>query len=279
MKLQIFLFACVALIFTSCGSNKAIVRTSPRVLNAPEVTNTPMEKITPSNLPELKPIVKKRTKNSDITQAYIEEFAAIAVREMHTYKIPASITLAQGVLESGSGKSLLAIRSNNHFGIKCHTGWKGKSVRHDDDAIGECFRKYQHPEVSYKDHSKFLTSRKRYANLFKLKATDYKGWAYGLKRAGYATDKKYPNKLIAIIKKYNLAQYDFTEKQPKPKEVVNEPVVVANTPKNDQIIHTVRKGDTLYSIAKTHQITVKKLKEVNGLYNNTISIGQELILY
>lgn len=274
MKLQIFLFACVALIFTSCGTNKAIVRTSPRVLNAPEVTNTPMEKITPSNLPELKPIVKKRTKNSDITQAYIEEFAAIAVREMHAYKIPASITLAQGVLESGSGKSLLAIRSNNHFGIKCHTGWKGKSVRHDDDAIGECFRKYQHPEVSYKDHSKFLTSRKRYASLFKLKATDYIGWAYGLKRAGYATDKKYPNKLIAIIKKYNLTQYDFAEKQP---EQVYE--VVANTPVAQEAIHTVRKGDTLYSIAKRHQITVKKLKEVNGLYNNTISIGQELILH
>lgn len=273
MKLQVILLACIVFFIASCGSNKKVVSTSPRVLKAPEVINTPVTEMTPNDLPEIKPIVKKVQVNSDKTQAYIDKFATIAIREMYAYKIPASITLAQGVLESGSGRSLLAMRSNNHFGIKCHRGWKGKSVTHDDDEVGECFRKYKYPEVSYEDHSKFLTSRKRYAKLFQLKITDYRGWAYGLKKAGYATDRKYPNKLIAIIKKYNLAQYDLAGKQPD--EVVE---YKDEWEHEHQALHKVVKGDTLYSIARRYKITVKELKQLNGLYNNTISIGQELLL-
>ena len=135
---------------------------------------------------------------------------------MEKYKIPASITLAQGILESGNGLSTLAKKSNNHFGIKCHKGWKGERVYHDDDEKGECFRKYTYVQTSYEDHSKFLTSRQRYAGLFKLKKTDYKGWARGLKKAGYATDKKYPKKLIKIIQDYKLYEFDkFTKKDLK----------------------------------------------------------------
>ena len=138
---------------------------------------------------------------------YIKEYAPMAVEQMKKYQIPASITLAQGLLESGAGRSELARKSNNHFGIKCH-GWRGRKVYHDDDAKGECFRAYKRVEDSYEDHSKFLRSGSRYAFLFKLKITDYKGWAKGLKKAGYATDPSYANRLITIIEDYDLYKYD-----------------------------------------------------------------------
>lgn len=139
---------------------------------------------------------------------YIEKYKDVAMREMQEYKIPASITLAQGLLESGNGNSELAKKSNNHFGIKCHKDWKGKRTYHDDDAKGECFRVYKTPEESYRDHSKFLANGQRYAFLFDLKITDYKGWAKGLKKAGYATLPVYANVLIKLIEDYNLTQYD-----------------------------------------------------------------------
>ena len=188
---------------------------------------------------------------------------------MHEHKIPASITLAQGVLESGSGRSALAIRSNNHFGIKCHRGWQGKSVTHDDDEKGECFRKYKYPETSYEDHSQFLLTRKRYASLFKLGHKNYKGWAYGLRKAGYATDKRYPQKLISIIKKYNLSQYD---------RIKSSKSIVAQVPSVKAEYYKVQKGDTLYSIARKYNISVQKLKETNGLTSNSISIGEDLLV-
>ena len=141
-------------------------------------------------------------------EIYIERFAAVAVSEMYRSGVPASITLAQGLLESGYGRSELALKSNNHFGIKCHNGWQGERVYHDDDAKGECFRKYDTPEESYRDHSDFLRYRDRYKFLFDYKITDYKSWAYGLKKAGYATDPNYPRKLINLIEEYNLHQYD-----------------------------------------------------------------------
>lgn len=141
-------------------------------------------------------------------EIYIERFAAVAVSEMYRSGVPASITLAQGLLESGYGRSELALKSNNHFGIKCHNGWQGERVYHDDDAKGECFRKYDNPEESYRDHSDFLRYRDRYKFLFDYKITDYKSWAYGLKKAGYATDPNYPRKLINLIEEYNLHQYD-----------------------------------------------------------------------
>ena len=142
------------------------------------------------------------------TEQYITKYKLIAIQEMLDYEIPASITLAQGILESGSGNSKLAKKSNNHFGIKCHSDWKGKKVYHDDDARHECFRKYPYAEDSYRDHSLFLKNKKRYADLFKLKMTNYKGWAKGLKKAGYATNPKYPKRLIGLIERYGLDKYD-----------------------------------------------------------------------
>ena len=139
---------------------------------------------------------------------YIKKFAPAAVKNMRFYKIPASITLAQGVLESGYGESTLAKKANNHFGIKCHKGWKGRSIRHDDDEEDECFRSYKNPLKSYRDHSLFLVDRNRYNSLFELKRKDYKGWAKGLKAAGYATDPKYAEKLISLIERFNLTRFD-----------------------------------------------------------------------
>jgi hypothetical protein len=139
---------------------------------------------------------------------YILTYKDIAIEKMQVYGIPASITLAQGILESGIGNSELARKANNHFGIKCHKGWSGKTYHMDDDARDECFRKYKNPEESYRDHSLFLTTRDRYADLFNLEITDYKGWARGLKKAGYATNPRYPQLLIKIIEENQLDQYD-----------------------------------------------------------------------
>lgn len=139
---------------------------------------------------------------------YIEQFATLAVEEMYRSGIPASITLAQGLLESGYGLSELAVKGNNHFGIKCHNNWTGGRMYYDDDRKGECFRKYRSPEESYRDHSDFLRYRDRYKFLFDYKITDYKSWANGLKKAGYATDPGYPKKLINLIETYELYEYD-----------------------------------------------------------------------
>ena len=144
----------------------------------------------------------------DKIKLYIKKFAPAAVKNMRFYKIPASITLAQGVLESGHGESTLAKKANNHFGIKCHKGWKGRSIRLDDDEEDECIRSYKNPLKSYRDHSLFLVDRDRYNALFELKRKDYKGWAKGLKAAGYATDPKYAEKLISLIERFNLTRFD-----------------------------------------------------------------------
>ncbi|RFC54828.1 glucosaminidase domain-containing protein [Brumimicrobium aurantiacum] len=138
---------------------------------------------------------------------YIQKWKDVAMNQMLSHGIPASITLSQGILESGFGNSTLAVEANNHFGIKCHD-WKGKTIYKDDDKKNECFRKYDNAAQSYEDHSKFLTSRSRYASLFELEITDYKAWAHGLKDAGYATNPKYPKRLIDLIERYNLDQYD-----------------------------------------------------------------------
>jgi LysM repeat protein len=145
---------------------------------------------------------------------YILRYKQIAVREMNTFHIPASITLAQGLFESGCGQSELALNANNHFGIKCHLEWKGPTYNMDDDEEQECFRKYTDPEQSYVDHSQFLATRERYAPLFQLGVTDYKGWAQGLKKAGYATNPEYANKLIRIIEANELYKLDRGEELP-----------------------------------------------------------------
>ncbi|WP_422861648.1 glucosaminidase domain-containing protein [Flagellimonas sp. W118] len=203
------------------------------------------------------------------TQEYIETFAEMAKYEMRAFGIPASITLAQGILESGSGKGELTRKTNNHFGIKCHTGWDGEFDFHDDDAKGECFRKYNHPMYSFRDHSIFLSSRSRYKFLFNYRRNDYKKWAYGLRQAGYATDRKYPQKLIALIERYNLDQYD--------EEVVRGGLETVRAPKKYEVFtHVVEQGETLYAISRKYAISVDEIKQINNLNNNTISIGQVL---
>ena len=139
---------------------------------------------------------------------YVKKYAPAATKNMRFFKIPASITLAQGILESGYGEGTLAKKANNHFGIKCHKEWKGKSITHDDDEKDECFRSYKNPLKSYRDHSLFLVDRDRYSSLFTLNRKDYKGWAVGLKAAGYATDPKYADKLISLIERFNLIRFD-----------------------------------------------------------------------
>lgn len=166
-------------------------------------------------------------------QDYIQKFSKVAVKEMQIYRIPASITLAQGLLESGAGKSRLAVEANNHFGIKCHKDWTGGKIYHDDDQKGECFRVYENAEQSFEDHSQFLKRGVRYASLFELPCTDYKSWALGLKKAGYATNPIYAERLIKIIEEYKLYQYDTqscsTEPTKGAKETKEEePVIVAN---------------------------------------------------
>lgn len=255
---------CLIVIFTvSCGSKRKVVtkkkdagiekrenrETTPEVVIAEE-TRTP------------------RNSYAYTVESYIQEFAPIAQEEMRLYRIPASITLAQGILESGAGKGDLTRRANNHFGIKCHD-WNGEKVYHDDDARGECFRKYKHARYSYRDHSLFLSGRGRYASLFELDSDDYRGWAKGLRKAGYATDRRYPDKLIDLIERYQLYRYDA--------EILDRPSpgYTAISEKNSEK-HVVEKGDTLYSIAKRYNTSVEELKRNNRLNGNTISIGQVL---
>lgn len=210
---------------------------------------------------------------------YISQYKGIAQNNMAQYGIPASIIIGQGILESGAGTGPLSILANNHFGIKCHKEWNGPSVKYDDDEAQECFRQYQQPSESYTDHSLFLTSRTRYAGLFLLDKGDYVSWARGLKAAGYATDPKYPDKLIGIIERYQLAKYDAevmgvefkpTGKQPSILEVRKEPSL-ANSD-----LYQVTPGDTLYSISKRFNISVDDLKRKNNMEDNALSIGQNL---
>jgi flagellum-specific peptidoglycan hydrolase FlgJ len=202
-------------------------------------------------------------------EEYIAVFSEIAQFEMKAYGIPASITLAQGILESGAGRSDLCLRTNNHFGIKCHTGWEGDYDYHDDDEKGECFRKYNHPMYSFRDHSLFLTTRARYSFLFHLEYDDYKGWAKGLKQAGYATDKKYPDKLISFIERYGLDKYD--------REVLRSGTIVKKVSKKyDYKVHVVQKGDTLYSISRRYFVSVPELMKINNMTNSNLAIGQKL---
>ena len=274
MKLKILFFALILLFLQSCGSGKSVRHHSK---NPGVVLNETKPKKLPSvNQKEFtKKLLKKNPKLNKLTLAYIRKYAPMAVNEMHKNKIPASITLAQGILESGRGRSELALKSNNHFGIKCHAKWKGERVYHDDDEKGECFRKYQYVETSYNDHSEFLTQRKRYSFLFQYRLEDYKKWARGLKKAGYATDKKYHNKLISIIENYKLFKFDKIKRKDfkikkDTKKVVKPTYTIGK-------YYRVKKGDTLYSIAKKFETTIAILKELNGLKTDVISVGQHLL--
>jgi len=264
---RIYTILIVGALMTSCGSKKKIVTKKDKAKPKTEtVTQTPPQKT-------VEPAPVENTKLS-ATELYIQNYKDIAMEEMRVYKIPASITLAQGILESASGKGRLAVKANNHFGIKCH-GWKGSKIYHDDDKRQECFRKYSHPKASFEDHSKFLTTRSRYSGLFKLKQNDYKGWAKGLRAAGYATDRKYPEKLISLIERYQLYKYDDMVLGKTTFD--SQPQVVQSSSMSHQT-HTVVKGDTLYSLSKRYKTTVEELKRLNNLPNNNLSIGQVIIV-
>jgi len=227
-----------------------------------------------------KPEVLEATSRVKVTNEvifdYIGRYKDIAKNNMIQYGIPASITLGQGILESGAGTAPLSALANNHFGIKCHKEWTGPSVAYDDDAAGECFRKYDDPSKSYQDHSLFLTSRDRYSSLFKLDKRDYQGWARGLKAAGYATDPKYPEKLIGIIERYQLHRYDAEVVGDEFVPLNTKPFTQAPTMANNIDTYEVVKGDTLYSISKKFNLSVDELRQKNNISENAISIGQIL---
>jgi flagellum-specific peptidoglycan hydrolase FlgJ len=277
------LFLVITILLVSCSSKRPTVRTvSKPTTTKPTIKRQPVKEVVKPtiesnaskseevNTSEELVATSKVSTTSDDVKVYIDRFKEVAKYNMKEHGVPASITLAQGVLESGAGKGRLCTIANNHFGIKCHTGWTGESVSHDDDAAQECFRKYQDPSESYRDHSLFLTSRSRYNGLFKLDKGDYKSWARGLKAAGYATDPKYPDKLIGIIERYQLYEYD--------NEVLNrdyhfQPEIIKE---NNEFYHVVQKGDTLYSLSRKYDLTVEDLKKMNNMTDSSLSLDQKL---
>ena len=276
IKKLLYLFTIILLF--GCGSSNKYVYTSKkkptttkRTVNTTKKSTIPVRNAAPKRATETMISTSKTTVYTNIVFAYVDDFKHIAKNNMKEYGIPASITLAQGILESGAGRGDLAMRSNNHFGIKCHTGWTGEKVYHDDDAEQECFRKYEHPSESYRDHSLFLTSRPRYSNLFKLDKGDYESWAKGLKSAGYATDVKYPDKLIGLIERFELYKYDnevlSRDFKPSKKEVILA---------QGGDYYTIQQGDTLYSLSKKFNLKVDDLKKLNNMSDNAISIGQQI---
>lgn len=358
MNKKLISFMGLIALVTSCSTGHKnattktpITRIPDKVLVESKRTETYINKEVPETPEELQATSAVKVTPALIHE-YINTYKDIAMVEMQRYGIPASITLAQAILESGSGQGRLARHARNHFGIKCHYDWEGDTITHDDDAKGECFRKYEHPEASFEDHSQFLVNRSRYAFLFTLKAGDYKGWAYGLKKAGYATDPGYPQKLLLLIKKYELHQYDtevlgYAFKEDKPlspipntppltvekKKEANKTVAKANTttqkantptaatkntqkavakkdnsPKKDISVtaqkadttrvaqkeanntpaeevamdaikmYIVKKGDTLYSIARRSGVSVDDLMARNNMSNFNINMGQILVI-
>lgn len=239
--------------------------------------------------------LEARTENT--AEAYIQQYKRIAISEMKKYGIPASIKLAQGLLESGIGQSRLATQANNHFGIKCHTTWNGQTIKHTDDAVDECFRVYTDPNQSYYDHSQFLVHRSRYSDLFKLKTNDYKGWAHGLKKAGYATNPRYAFMLIDVIERHQLYIYDMdlthsemeayrnriTEKEkgtlaeirkPEVKIETNNEIPLTTTTKShystifyNNRVRVIRqqRNETLKDISQRYDIPLFRLRSYNDL--------------
>ena len=195
----------------------------------------------------------------DAYSAYIAKYSGMAMEQMKQYGIPASITLAQGLLESDAGRSTLATKCNNHFGIKCHSDWTGRKMYHDDDERQECFRCYRDADDSFRDHSLFLVNGARYQSLFKLGSTDYKGWARGLKAAGYATSPTYADKLIELIERYGLDRYDSKSGvRLKPGQLPHQPLLV-----NDQRCVRLREGETFKDIAREYGMQLSLLRRFN----------------
>lgn len=234
--------------------------------------------------------------SKEVIQAYVDKYRDIAIEEMQRTGVPAAITLAQGIHETGAGTSDLVIKSNNHFGIKCKTEWEGEKVYHDDDARGECFRKYDDPTVSYRDHSDFLRNRPYYASLFKFDPTDYEAWAFGLKKAGYATNPRYPQILIKLIQDFNLQDYTLVALGKKEKdwnspqwaktaEPVNTVVVIDNAaiappppayPEglfkiNDTRVVFITKGTSYLKIAEENAMPLARLLDFNDLKDGDVT--------
>jgi LysM repeat protein len=219
---------------------------------------------------------------------YVESWKKVAIEQMEEHNIPASITLAQGILESGSGNSELALKGNNHFGIKCH-GWEGKQMFLDDDSKNECFRVYKHAQESYEDHSDFLKKYDRYKFLFTYEVTDYKSWAHGLKKAGYATNSKYPQLLIDIIEDLELSEFDYinvpnTKKGPS---LIAESKKIENNVNAHQVYNhenrvkyvVAKGGDTFYKIAKEFGLNLKQLSRYNDFRAEKDVIEEGDVIY
>ena len=205
---------------------------------------------------------------------YIEKYSSLAVKQMHQYKIPASITLAQGILESNNGNSRLATKANNHFGIKCH-GWEGKKIFADDDKKNECFRNYKNVLESFVDHSLFLNKYSRYEFLFDYKITDYKSWAKGLKKAGYATNNKYPELLIKIIEENKLYQFDSKKID---KNLISGKRNIYMHP--NKIKYVISKNQETYkTIAKSLNIKLKQILKYNDDNNQSVlNVGTKVFI-
>ncbi|WP_264522345.1 glucosaminidase domain-containing protein [Flavobacterium sp. N1994] len=285
----------------SCNAHQSVVRTTkpdPRKSERPVVQRVKKpiyrpsssvrksvaitQKDTPttgsfSNATEILEATTRVKVTTKMVLDYIEKYKEVAKDNMLKTGIPSSITLGQAILESGAGTGPLSVQANNHFGIKCHKEWTGPSIKYTDDEENECFRKYDDPSQSFKDHSYFLTSRPRYAELFEFQKDDYRSWAYGLKAAGYATDRQYPDKLIALIEKYQLNKFDaeVLGKDFVPtRTVVSKPIAYSD----DVQKYTVVKGDSLYSISKKFNISIEDLKKKNNLNDNTLALGQSIIV-
>jgi hypothetical protein len=270
-------FTLIALLCYACSSHKTVAGINTRQVRN---NNEQLERERSEAIKNFVPYT---------AASYIQRFKSVAIQEMNLYGIPASITLAQGLFESGFGNGSLAKVANNHFGIKCTSDWKGRSYYKNDDQENDCFRVYDNPEDSFRDHSNFL-KRKRYAALFELDKNDYESWAYGLKAAGYATNPSYPELLINTIKKYHLDQYDRPEgelqkikREDRVLTEINQNIgkaakdsITSTTPANR--LYRVQQGDTLYSVSRRFGITVDDLKALNNLTDNTVKIGQQLVV-
>ncbi len=261
-------------------------------------------------LPLLATLCVKAQKSADILD-YINTYKEMAIQEMVRTGVPASIKLAQGIHETMAGRSPLVLKSNNHFGIKCKETWKGKKVYHDDDARGECFRSYSSPSDSYLDHSNFLKNSSRYASLFELDPTDYKAWAYGLKKAGYATNIKYSQLLIKLIEDYNLQQYSLIALGKLPKQdmilasnkpeigeplsveivpavvVESKPVMTAPATElvypegefkiNETRVIYAKSGTSLLAVAKLYDISLRRLLDFNDMEKEDVITDDQLL--
>lgn len=252
------------------------------------------------------PAFSQEAPNENIIK-YIEQYASLAVKEMERTGVPASIKIAQGIHETNAGKSDLVLQSNNHFGIKCKSSWTGDKVYHNDDAEGECFRKYEDAKASYLDHSDYLKSQPRYAFLFEYDANDYAAWAWGLKKAGYATNPIYAQTLIKYIEAYQLNELNDIAENEDEKELENffekirnkplQPLAnnykliepndgdnVTNKPAKEKSgkhikvkkTHVVKRGDSLYSLSKKYGTTVEDLKKLNHLKKEALQVGQKI---